>query len=216
MNFSIAPPTIKDPGAPQHLYKFQSINEQTLANLKSKILWASNVTAFNDPFEHIHLRVGENPHKNLMEFYNAMDNFSVICLTEKFDDILMWSHYADSHRGFCMHFEMTQLRYTVIYQDDYPKIDFDADEAEQLLSFHRLLHTKAKNWEYEKEHRIINVKPAGVQPYPGRLANIFFGLRTSEADIESVKAILKDTVKYYKCFISPEKFALVVAEIPAK
>ena len=28
----------------------------------------------------------------------------ILCLSTKFDDILMWSHYADSHRGVCLAF----------------------------------------------------------------------------------------------------------------
>ena len=28
----------------------------------------------------------------------------VCCFSEKKDDILMWSHYADGHKGFCLEF----------------------------------------------------------------------------------------------------------------
>ena len=31
----------------------------------------------------------------------------VACLTTNHDDMLMWSHYADGHRGFCLEFDGT-------------------------------------------------------------------------------------------------------------
>ena len=29
----------------------------------------------------------------------------VCCLSEKHDDVLMWSHYSNGHKGFCLKFE---------------------------------------------------------------------------------------------------------------
>ena len=34
----------------------------------------------------------------------------VCCFSEKFDDLTMWGHYADSHRGFCLEFRLNLRR----------------------------------------------------------------------------------------------------------
>ena len=34
----------------------------------------------------------------------------ILCLSEKRDDILMWSHYADGHTGFCLEFDKEGLK----------------------------------------------------------------------------------------------------------
>lgn len=37
-------------------------------------------------------------------FEKSNENIGVLSLTEKSDNLLMWSHYADSHRGYCIGF----------------------------------------------------------------------------------------------------------------
>jgi len=38
-------------------------------------------------------------------FENYIRKFGLYCLTEMPDDLLMWAHYADSHRGICLQFK---------------------------------------------------------------------------------------------------------------
>ena len=56
------------------------------------------------------------------------DSFGVLCLSERPDDILLWSHYSNSHRGLCLEFDAAaypdvfpRLR-RVFYQKKYPAI----------------------------------------------------------------------------------------------
>jgi len=34
-----------------------------------------------------------------------LDSFAIYCLSSKPNDILMWSHYANSHKGFCIEYK---------------------------------------------------------------------------------------------------------------
>jgi hypothetical protein len=36
------------------------------------------------------------------------DGLGILCLSERQDNIAMWSHYANSHRGFCLEFDVSK------------------------------------------------------------------------------------------------------------
>lgn len=81
----------------------------------------------------------------------------VTCFSERYNSILMWSHYADSHKGFCIEYdfsnekELSCLLSPVLYIDqtyDIREHDFNGEG----LEFCTLL--KSIEWNYEKEWRI--------------------------------------------------------------
>lgn len=103
----------------------------------------------------------------------------VYCLSEVHNNILMWSHYSNCHRGLCLGFgteiegnslgikinDPTANQYPaplfddflpltkVSYQNELPKpYDIFTGDTDALVAF---MKTKARNWEYEKERRII-------------------------------------------------------------
>jgi Protein of unknown function (DUF2971) len=46
-------------------------------------------------------------------------NSGVLSLSEIPDDILIWSHYADSHRGVCLKFDRSKLKFVQVFQEHY-------------------------------------------------------------------------------------------------
>ncbi len=89
----------------------------------------------------------------------------VLSLTEKKDNLLMWSHYADSHRGYCIGFDSTHsffnrkrsekdefyhLRKVKYLQDRPSKTMDEMDGIDMFL-------LKSDVWEYEQEWRICSV-----------------------------------------------------------
>lgn len=90
-------------------------------------------------------------------FNEVIRQIGVFCLSEVNDSILMWSHYANEHKGICIGFDtgksMFQLAWQVKYQEEFPIIQRPKDSEEILLN--KSLLTKADCWSYEKEWRII-------------------------------------------------------------
>ncbi|MES2961707.1 MAG: DUF2971 domain-containing protein [Pseudomonadota bacterium] len=41
------------------------------------------------------------------------DQFYIVCLTSRMDSILMWSHYAKDHTGFCLQFYPNDIKFTI-------------------------------------------------------------------------------------------------------
>jgi Protein of unknown function (DUF2971) len=93
----------------------------------------------------------------------------VICFSNsdlnRFDEILVWSHYADSHKGVRLGFEFpaTALPFTltpVVYRENRVKIDFGktigVTSPQKLMdALLEALKVKSVAWKYEQEFRII-------------------------------------------------------------
>lgn len=103
---------------------------------------------------------------------NILENVGVVSFSKKSDDILMWSHYAKNHSGFCIGFD-TDLLYRTLkatickvnYVLEYPKIIPPwrvKDKSDNIMHSHFLKIFTSKNemWKYEKEYRIIKTDTA--------------------------------------------------------
>ncbi|MCF7954968.1 MAG: DUF2971 domain-containing protein [Phycisphaerae bacterium] len=109
----------------------------------------------------------------------------IFCMTQKKDDILMWSHYADNHTGFCLEFQTTNdffrrdRIFNVHYSSERPCLNLiEPPNPEKTV---KALLTKAKGWEDEKEWRIIDHKNGpGPKTYPPEaLSGVILGCRIS-------------------------------------
>ena len=120
-----------------------------------------------------------------VQFRKRYFQFGMLCLTKNPKNILMWSHYADNHRGMVLGFDTNHTFFNseeVIrdfhnqLEDKIPIQGFGTVKAIEYLksrkqvaygdeySLYDILFTKSHHWEYEKEYRILknifNVTPA--------------------------------------------------------
>lgn len=89
----------------------------------------------------------------------------VSCFTTTVDSMLMWSHYADCHSGFCMIYDISGISsssyirknlYPVIYSGDKFDISYYLDKSLGAdYPFIASLCWKNKVWSYENEYRIV-------------------------------------------------------------
>jgi len=101
------------------LYKYYSVNKDSLSSLINKHVWYSSPDYFNDPFD---TKIIENDLLQNLSFQRE----KIFCLSAINNNLLMWSHYADSHKGFCIEFteytiqKLELLKSTGIYPNDAP------------------------------------------------------------------------------------------------
>lgn len=88
------------------------------------------------------------------------DKFGLFCVTPVCDNMLMWAHYSNSHKGFCVGFDSERLFENVLgrggyinYTENYPEISPLLEDAFEI--FIHKTNTKAKFWSYEVEYRIF-------------------------------------------------------------
>lgn len=120
--------------------------------------------------------------------------WGVVCLCERHDDILMWSHYTDGHRGMCLEFDTKEEPFSwsrpVSYVPRAPEVDprlvlDHATSARTVLD--PLILSKYEAWQYEREWRIVMRRGAGpVKYYPRALRAVYFGAATAASQRSQV------------------------------
>ncbi|BFM18931.1 DUF2971 domain-containing protein (plasmid) [Maricurvus nonylphenolicus] len=146
------------------------------------------------------------------------NNQGVCCLSEEYDNPLLWSHYGNQHSGFCVGYSLDRKPTPKIYQVNYggsrtikTSLIANAILANNILAQKELeesvLLRKAKPWEYEKEWRIID--NVDLQDSPLKLEEIIFGLRCPDAIMYSVIESLKSRdIKFYSMYPCRQSFDL--------
>jgi hypothetical protein len=123
------------------------------------------------------------------------NGLGVVCFSENNANLLMWSHYADSHKGICLIYESEERPILKWKKYNYYKIKYRQNREIDVLkvgfenAFFSLLTTKSPDWEYEKEHRLITIKGPG--PQKSRMASIkgiILGARIKENSIDILSA----------------------------
>jgi hypothetical protein len=149
--------------------------------------------AIGDPYRD--LRITSAAIRFQQELALSLHKTGVYCVSERNDDILMWSHYADNHRGVCLEFnggaaEMIDAQ-RVIYAEDRPAIDQFRDTTVQE-KMEKALLTKSSHWSYEKEWRIVHhVKGVGkVKLESNTLTGLIFGAATSKQTKDDIMLTL--------------------------
>ena len=121
----------------------------------------------------------------------------VTCFSEVNNDLLMWAHYSEGYRGFCLEFrtesEAFQKLRKVSYVDRIPEIsivplvcDKDVNEL-----FEKAYCTKSAAWAYEREWRAFHVVAGSLFGYPREaLRAVYFGPNIDRQGLEIVCLIL--------------------------
>lgn len=207
------------------LYNYTSINKNTIKLIKNHGLWFSHTNNFNDPVDpSIKLF-----NRNSGEYDNLLDSIKVACLTTKNNNTLMWSHYADKHKGICIEYDISSILLDRNKNDFIiRKINYDRTaiinenianinniELYDLNLLIDLFSIKSKEWEYEDEYRILYYdrekrKDGLVVPLPIR--SIYFGTETPEDDKELIRDIAENIELYELKFDDKELFKIILKE----
>lgn len=147
----------------------------------------------------------------------------ILSLTTNPTHPLMWAHYASSHRGICLEFDATQhyFKYAqkVIYSHNYPSID-PLNDPDAFGVQNLALLTKAMDWRYEDEFRVLFFKLSekqreqllssvidselrqivqtlhyghGVYSFPeSALTGVIFGCEASIEDVKEISAVVRE------------------------
>jgi hypothetical protein len=77
-------------------------------NLALRRLKVSRFSKLNDPFELLAADLFDHRDESALEKMKAqLDKTSaIICFSENWQNPLMWAHYADSHRGIALGFDI--------------------------------------------------------------------------------------------------------------
>ncbi len=145
----------------------------------------------------------------------------VCCFSINMSNLLLWSHYAEQHKGICLGFDIEKdadfFKYPLMirYSSVYPIFNH-IKEQQDLVD--KLLQTKSKDWSYEEELRIMKINSSGLFKFKKEaLVEIIFGSKSSDDDINRIINIAKENdfnnLVYSKARINKREFKLDISRI---
>jgi Protein of unknown function (DUF2971) len=162
-----------------------------------------------------------NLEKTMDNLQNRMNKYGVVSLSSKADSILMWSHYANNHSGFCVGFDIPSLRrdiqpqvYDVQYREIYPEL-IPRLGSEGILNLIEIARTKFKAWEYESEYRLAKVDYANTvfKLSERHFKSILLGCTMPIEKKKELKEILNSrlpNIEIYECERHKSNFELIL------
>jgi hypothetical protein len=144
----------------KRVYKFITA-EFGIADLKNRRLKLSTIDDLNDPFDLSAIDTTDPwiAQAVTMSVAQLKEDTGLLCFSKNWDNLLLWSHYAASHTGLCLGFDIhdhssgDSVYMDVHYQPNLLKInsvkDINLDLAKSWLT------TKHESWSYEQEVRIF-------------------------------------------------------------
>jgi hypothetical protein len=177
--------------------------------------------------ESINQEQGSKERKNEIE--DALNEYKktlgVLSLASRCDSILMWSHYADCHKGFCIGFKdhlglrknsLRKVVYKKARNKKFPlncfKNNLSEDEFGEKFTQEYLL-TKYIDWKYEDEWRII--AKHGVGTYEEKyIDRIIFGLKMPIQQREHIiDRINHKDIRFFEAIRSSGGFSMEIKPI---
>jgi hypothetical protein len=172
-----------------------------LEAIRRRQLKIARISELNDPFEFLQV-ASSNPRTRARYQYlkRALSEYmGLLCFSENWSNPVQWSHYAESHRGICLGFdvspdaEMREVRY--VKNRIGPNLRAmkkmgDAAVAHML----QLLTLKFAHWSYEQEHRLF----VRLEDKEERSDLYFFDFGSSD------KLILREVIVGAQSQVSPE------------
>lgn len=132
-------------------------------------------------------------------------SLKIISLSETYLNDLMWSHYCDGHRGFCIEYDFSAIPrndiflrgiFPVIYRTKLPDITRYLTKLKDFNIYFPIYSSIIKNsrWAYEKEWRIIF--PFGLLPQEQNIimppiSRVIIGYKAEKETIQRIEEISK-------------------------
>ena len=161
------------------------------------------------------------------------DMFAITCFSENPDSILMWSHYANKHTGFCVEYDLSKctslsakmLLFPVIYTEERATIPMSlinfedpthlktADLDKFAPDFVISLLTKSKIWDYENEWRIIEFQSNltdGHLLLSDMVSKVYLGANISPENETAIRNVLGRNIPIEKYEIDTENYKLIL------
>ena len=212
------------------VFSFRRFNEYSLSDLINNTITVSPSVKMNDPLDSIINLWGEEKRlisqcqekKHIKPMCSSFNYYRIraFCLgrgNSPIRNILMWSHYAGEHTGFCVKYKLSKhficqeenqdnehmYLKRIIYTNK--KINISIPSIDSNLAF----ATKKLDWKYENEIRLIVYNPNKSAPFYGvdldnesEIESIFFGYRCPESTISTIKNMFirqkTKSPKFYK------------------
>ena len=238
-------------------FKFRAVNKFLIDAIVNGTLYFAKPSRLNDPFDcQVDIRKSakyampkvSGAKREILEriadvegyldvIQLRMTKIGVCSFSLTLEEPLLWSHYADEHRGISLMYQFTEdfltdrsnkiigvsdVKYGENPLSDWfienipDQIDDDFYDRFTTELLKRVLIIKGSGWDYEREARIIRER-AGEFSIPNEfLKQVCFGLNTTDSDRRLIRKIIDSTgytVDYCKIVRKESDFGIMAVEI---
>ncbi len=229
---------------PIHAFSFRKCTSYLYQALINEEINLSSPKTFNDPCD--------CPYRLLKDKY--ADNLKIACFAnnfklpyyeygtlktvlktkilkgnniEEYKNMLMWAHYADSHKGICIKYKFDE-NIKIENKDKilhFQDVEYSDDKLKNIsflnIDYIDSLCLKSEDWKYENELRLIYYNEEEKGDYatikaPQSIEAIYFGYKCSAEDKKTIYKLLKDkkvrtknrkgkTIKFFEMNIHIDK-----------
>lgn len=194
-----------------------------------------NSSKFNDKQRRMMLDMMNNAYEEMsLAFSSKISSSFKLCSFSEFkNSILMWAHYSDYHKGFCIEYDIEgrsfsnidyvkRFLYPVIYQKEILDLTEHFDRGINDEQFNNLLPSlaaliKAEEWSYEKEWRLVfsNNVLQEERPYEiGKPKAVYLGAKIEPEKQQVIMEICEGKdIPVYKMEVSHDKFNLKASTV---
>lgn len=204
-------------------YAFRSCSKHLFSSLINEKLNLSSPKTFNDIFDPpiflLIKKYGDTTAQLIRKAYE--DSIKMACFLKNYklpDGIkkknkrdkkeflneLMWSHYADSHRGICIKYNLPSditsgindgKEYLSYFKDIQYLSSLKDLSKSDVINMYDAFFAKGKAWKYENELRLLYCNPYNSDIYtsmeiPNCIEAIYFGVQCSDNDKETIMRVL--------------------------
>ena len=219
------------------IYSFRYYNTYSLEDLINDEITCVHPNKMNDPFDSIASYVGDfktleklcsrkkhiKPQSDCFKHFTIRSFFANRETYSDDDNILynklMWSHYSDSHKGFCVKYRVKKTAFKQF--DDSNEVftrlvpvKYSSGEISisEKLNTDTSFAMKNSDWESESEVRFVHFsKDCDADHTPIKLNNditieeVIFGIKCSQDAKRTIDAILKGKCKLSEIYNDDEK-----------
>jgi hypothetical protein len=173
----------------------------------------ATVVEFKEALTHLNMSRAEK-RQQLLELNNPVlfnkmfrqiarqkiEKSKVTCFSKKYINTLMWSHYADQHRGVCLEFngsmepcDILERGSATILNVNYDRTDMINYNKDKERAIVDLFTRKSVDWRYEEEVRIIVMDDNIFHKFNRSfLTGIIFGCRILDSEKDKLLNIIKE------------------------
>lgn len=232
-----------------YVYSFRNVNKYSLSDLALNSITVVSPDKMNDPFDspfrfwsNVDILTescgGDKPH--IKSYSKSFNYYKIRCFVGNktlsknngiLKKMLMWSHYADGHKGFCICYKLSSYFIKRNRNDEYthwflkPIIYNPASKMKPANSKEtntdQLFAVKSNEWKYENEIRLIYYNPKCTDGYnrivldqESTIDAVYFGYGCLDNNIKIIMKLLGKNIKYYKMgYNSKNGYLLSINEI---
>lgn len=229
------------------VYSFRSVSKYSLSDLIANSITVARPSKMNDPFDSLFMLWASK--ENLEKVCNKKKHILMLAESFKYyrirsfvgnnkltkddklvNNVIMWSHYADNHQGYCIRYKLShkfikkpydgKLVHHYLRKIHYLHKGKKINIVSLKTNTTKLFTTKSKPWSGESEIRLVSYDSS----YDGDFLQlklddysaidaIYFGYRCPASDIRDIMTIVGPKAEYYEMVLNPKD---VYTMIPKK